>query len=221
MKEERDQNVPGEIYEEVVRLLTEMRIQELVRVVLVTDGFDAAYDQLPEMFDMQFGEPHKTEVMGHTMKMAQGPGLEIYPSLNDEGPVADYLEKIGPWLYCIVWRVDYIMATKEHLASFDVDRSTSSRNRSTRCFTTRRTSSGCSPSSSSTPSPPGGVSGRIDRFDRSFPAIVVVDVVVEENLHRGELPLAVDVLVVFLVLFWTQTAEPSSTISGTSNYHVP
>lgn len=133
------------------------------------------------MFDTQFGQPYKTEVKGYTMKVAQGPSLEIYTSPNDEEPIADYLKMNGPGLYCVVWRVDDIEATKEQLASFVVDPAHEFEEPTYEVFFHPSDFFGMFTVFLEYPIPSSGVSGRLDRFDRSFTALVVVDNVVEDN----------------------------------------
>lgn len=103
-----------------------MQVMEIDRVMVATPSIDTARDQFEPLLDVSFGPALDAEVeisdsVQHTETTFAEPGIELITPDDEENGVSQFLDRHGPGLFGIVYRVDDIKTAREELSAAGVE----------------------------------------------------------------------------------------------------
>ena len=103
-----------------------MQILEIDRIMVATPSIDDAREQFESLLGVSFGPALEADVeigdsVQHTEVSYAEPGIEVITPDDEENGVAQFLDRHGPGLFGIVFRVDDIEAVRDELSAADVE----------------------------------------------------------------------------------------------------
>lgn len=99
-----------------------MRVLEIDRIMIAIPDIDEATDQFRDHLDVPFGNRKTAEIADANIQLNYTePGIELLAPGDADDAVADFLERRGPGMYGVVFRVEDLEAAKAELAEKGVE----------------------------------------------------------------------------------------------------